>query len=68
MFSQKHYQAIANEIRFVRGCYWQDERYAVERVAFKLADLFSRDNPAFKREKFLAACGLPPAVASAPQA
>ena len=62
IFTQKHYNTLALELRRVReelvlqgmpACHF-------ERVALALATLFKRDNPAFKQHKWMDAVNLTP--------
>jgi hypothetical protein len=55
-FSRRHYVAIADAINGVRP--HEHERLALRMTAESLAALFSEDNPRFKRERFLTACGI----------
>ncbi len=60
MFTQRHFEAIARDIR---GSLAETgngfERLTVERLAGKLADTFERDNPRFNRGRFMRACDIP---------
>lgn len=49
--TKKHYEAIARIILFT------PEREAAQGVAKKLCIYFVADNPKFKKDKFLRACG-----------
>ena len=48
-FSRQHYNAIANIIA---------NSESKKEIAYALADIFSKDNPLFKRNKFLQAAGI----------
>ena len=59
-FQRRHYEAIAEVIRTTASStqtalFSSDE---LLRLAYKLADSFAQDNPAFDRDRFLAACGV----------
>lgn len=64
-FSQRHYEAIANEIRIARieatplsgGTPEDNVEEGVAWVASRLSSLFASDNPKFDRIRFLEACG-----------
>lgn len=60
--SKKDYVAIAKIIAAEHGAWTGPQaavaRDAVRAVAGGLADHFARDNPAFDRTRFLAACGI----------
>lgn len=51
MFSKRHYEAIA---RVISTAYLAQG--ARENIARAMADAFAKDNPAFNRSRFLAAC------------
>jgi hypothetical protein len=53
MFTRQHYVAIAKEIATL-SC--EGER---ARFAGKMAKIFEKDNPLFKRSTFYAACCVP---------
>ncbi len=55
MLSRKHYQAIA---AIVADATDTGDVIHVSDLTRRLADYFTRDNPAFDRAKFLAACGV----------
>jgi hemoglobin-like flavoprotein len=59
-FQQRHYESVArtlleakaNQLVSVRS----DTLHAWENIVETFADMFARDNPAFKRNRFYAAC------------
>ena len=51
--SRKDYRAIADAIRSVDGSYLLRLT-----IADRIADVMASDNPRFKRDVFLSACGL----------
>lgn len=51
--SRKDYRAIADAIRSVGGDY-----FLRLQIADRIADVMSADNPRFRRDTFLEACGL----------
>lgn len=70
MLTRKDYVAVADVIAYSRnqtgvsaGKPPADDTLAgyivaLNDVSFALADQFAKDNPAFNRDKFLAACGM----------
>jgi len=65
IFERRHYQAIAEVVceelkELKRANYRAVTSYVCELEDFAehLAQMFSRDNPNFKRERFLKACGM----------
>ena len=54
MFQKRHYEAIAETIRF--NWFFPDDREDAFRA---FARLFREDNTAFNERKFMIACGLP---------
>jgi hypothetical protein len=54
MFQHRHYEVLADWLGNATLCV-TDER-ARRLVASSLADTLQRDNPRFKRDRFLAAC------------
>ena len=48
-FASEHYEAIARVMRQSHTHNWQA-------ICEKLADMLKRDNPGFRRERFLKAC------------
>jgi hypothetical protein len=59
-FTRRHFEAVADAIDGAREGFEADGAcmFAVEVVADSLAALFAEDNPRFKRDRFLAACGI----------
>lgn len=62
MYSRKLYNAVAAIIADRKGVAMVHEtgkptRTFADFIAADLAELFAKDNPAFDRERFLAACG-----------
>lgn len=55
--SRRNYEAIAALIDSLRGDY---DDATLEVVASGLCGVFAADNPYFKRDKFLEACGIEP--------
>lgn len=51
--SRKDYRAIADAIRGVGGDY-----FIRLQIADRIADVLALDNPRFKRDVFLSACGV----------
>lgn len=58
MFEKRHYQAIAEVVASFGVDQKLEPPTEIELVARALAAMFSKDNPNFKREKFLKACGM----------
>ena len=60
--TRKDYIIIANSLLITRKGYsraWNpDASLAFDMVCENLADVFTKDNPKFDREKFLEACGV----------
>lgn len=57
--TRKHFQAIANEFsRAMETTQNKGEDTAIELLAEGVADRLAEFNPAFDRDKFLAACGV----------
>ena len=48
-FAREHYEAIAAVMQSAHDHNWQA-------ICEKLADMLKRDNPGFRRERFLKAC------------
>jgi hypothetical protein len=61
MTSKKHYVAIAGEIAELRKDLDGSNAgiAAIVQLASRLACIFTDDNPAFDRDRFLRACGNP---------
>lgn len=57
-FSARHYRAIADLIRSLASDLAPYEHDALCTIATRVADLFARDNGAFNRDRFIAACGV----------
>lgn len=60
-YTRRHYEQFAAIIRDMRNAADADGVFTLCYVldfADKLAVTFSRDNPRFNRERFLAACGI----------
>ncbi len=56
IFERSHYQAIAEEFSvYMRLC---DDPEEIVGMANYLGMMFAKDNPNFKKEKFLKACGM----------
>lgn len=55
--TKKHFEAAANRVTAMRKDEESNERANI--IAFFLADWFATENPAFNRERFLAACNVP---------
>lgn len=54
MLTRKHFQAIADCIRQAQA---RDDHAIALQIALNLCAVFKAENPAFDRERFLAACG-----------
>ena len=54
MLTRKHFQAIADCIKRTQG---RDDHAIALQIALNLCTVFKAENPAFDRERFLAACG-----------
>lgn len=59
VFQARHYNAIADTIslEYQNPRLYPDEKAAIMRVIYSLADLFKDDNPNFNEEIFIKACG-----------
>jgi hypothetical protein len=63
MFSSRHYEAIAKQITYLpHGIQWVPNEGWVPLVRLSdltsyLVALFEKDNPGFKADKFIKACG-----------
>jgi len=57
--TRRDYVAIAAALAAERACWTKaDGIFALTSAANRIADVMSRDNPRFDRERFLAACGV----------
>ena len=56
IFKRAHYQMIAEELSRYRE--FAQDSYEVKGVIQEPASMFQEDNPNFKRERFLKACGM----------
>lgn len=59
-FTRRHYVAVAEIIarRYRSFDPGTDDRWTIDWIADDFCELFAGDNPRFKRERFLAACGI----------
>jgi hypothetical protein len=57
-FARRHYVALANIVRLARLRPNDSQGELLDDLTQDLADLFARDNPKFKREKFETAAAL----------
>ena len=62
MFSHRHYEAIANVLRTrneaTQSFIYKDERlWHLREIMWDMIYMFESDNPRFKRERFIRACG-----------
>lgn len=58
MFQQRHFVFVADLIRNAPYSTENEVAFQRQRWASHFADAFARDNPRFKRDKFLKACGV----------
>lgn len=57
--TKKHYILIASELQAALHLAVGDEaRKSVERIIEGFANLFANENPRFKKNKFMKACGI----------
>lgn len=56
--TKKHYEAIATQVKLEAEEWKADSTaaHAVSNMAYRLADIFSKDNPKFQRERFIQSC------------
>lgn len=61
MTSRKDYIAVAAAVRQAvdnTACHAPQAVPCVQDLAYRLAEVFTQDNPRFDRQRFLTACGL----------
>lgn len=57
MFNKRHYEAVAQAIQeAIAVCNDSSQVHGAYRVAKELRNIFNRDNPAFKPDRFERAC------------
>ena len=56
MFAKRHYEAIARAMQEAQYNLSEDAKRGIDRTIDRLADLFSRDNANFNRDRFERAC------------
>jgi hypothetical protein len=57
-FTRHHYEEIAWVLSRRFSAEAEDGRWAIDAVADALCELFAADNPRFKGDRFIAACGI----------
>lgn len=55
--TRKHFQALADMVNEARQPFRKLDQETVRAMAEGIANVCKRDNPGFKRERFLRACG-----------